>query len=133
MSIEVEIRHVSGVTILDVKGRLVIGSEGETLRNLMLRSYEQGNRWMLLNCAGIEYVDSSGLGDLVSAYSTLIRRGGVLRLLNPTERLSDLLELTRLDQLFDIYDDELIALASFTGPSNARTQQKLAKYLDPNS
>lgn len=137
MSIEVVIRHASGITIFDLSGRLVaagnqIGDNagGDTLREILLRAYEQGNRWMLLNCEGLTYVDSCGIGELAGAYATISRRGGVLRLLNPTQRLADLLAITGLDALFEIYDDELIALASFNSSGNARTKQKLTDYLD---
>ena len=80
---------------------------------------------MLLNCEGLTQVDSFGIGELTGAYATIARRGGVLRLLNPTPRLEDLLAMTGLDSLFQIYDDELIALASFNSSGSARTKQKL--------
>jgi anti-sigma B factor antagonist len=137
MSIDVKIRHVSGIAIFDLSGRLVAGGNrpgdkaaGDTLRELLLRAYEQGNRWMLLNCEDIASVDSCGVGELAGAYATIVRRGGVLRLLNPNQRLADLLAMTGLDSLFDIYDDELIAIASFNRSGNARTKQKLTDYLD---
>jgi anti-sigma B factor antagonist len=137
MSIDVNIRHVSGIAIFDLSGRLVAGGNriganaaGDTLREILLRAYEQGNRWMLLNCEDLTYVDSSGVGELVGADATIVRRGGVLRLLNPNQRLADLLAMTGLDSLFDIYDDELIAIASFNRSGNARTKQKLTDYLD---
>jgi len=137
MSIDVNIRHVSGITIFDLSGRLVAGpnriganAAGDTLREILLRAYEQGNRWMLLNCEDLDYVDSCGVGELVGADATIVRRGGVLRLLNPNQRLADLLAMTGLDSLFDIYDDELIAIASFNRSGNPRTKQKLTDYLD---
>jgi anti-sigma B factor antagonist len=137
MSIDVNIRHVSGIAIFDLSGRLVAGgnrigtgAEGDTLREILLRAYEQGNRWMLLNCEDLANVDSSGVGDLVGADATIVRRGGVLKLLNPNHRLADLLAITGLDSLFDIYDDELIAIASFNRAGSARTKQKLTDYLD---
>ena len=137
MSIEVNIRHASGIAIFDLRGRLVGGgnqvgdhAEGDTLREILLRAYEQGNRWMLLNCEDLTYVDSSGVGELVGAYATIIRRRGVIRLLNPNQRLADMLVMTGLDSLFEIYDDELIAIASFNNAGNARTKQKLTDYLD---
>jgi anti-sigma B factor antagonist len=135
MSIDVNIRHVSGIAIFDLSGRMVagpngIGAEGNTLREILLRAYEQGNRWMLLNCEDLAYVDSCGVGELVGADATIVRRGGVLKLLNPNHRLADVLAVTGLDSLFDIYDDELIAIASFNRAGNARTKQKLTDYLD---
>ena len=137
MSIDVSIRHVSGIAIFDLSGRLVAGDnqigdnpEGDTLRVILLRAYEQGKRWMLLNCEDLTHVDSYGIGELVGADATIVRRGGVLKLLNPNHLLADLLALTGLDSLFDIYDDELIAIASFNNAGNARTKQKLTDYLD---
>jgi anti-sigma B factor antagonist len=137
MSIDVNIRHVSGIAIFDLSGRLVAGgnpiganAEGDTLREILLRAYERGNRWMLLNCEDLTNVDSCGVGELAGAYATIVRRGGVLKLLNPDHRLADLLAMTGLDSLFDIYDDELIAIASFNSSGNARTKQKLTDYLD---
>jgi anti-sigma B factor antagonist len=137
MRIDVNIRQVSGITIFDLSGQLVAGdhsagitAQGMTLREILLRAYERGNRWMLLNCEDLTRVDSSGVGELVGAYATIVRRGGVLRLLNPNQRLADLLALTGLDSLFEIHDDELIALASFNNSGNARTKQKLTDYLD---
>jgi anti-sigma B factor antagonist len=137
MSIGVNTRHVSGITLFDLSGRLVAGgnqtgdtAEGDTLREILLRAYEQGNRWLLLNCEDLTYVDSCGVGELAAAYATIVRRGGVLKLLNPNQRLADLLAMTGLESLFDIYDDELIAIASFNRSGNARTKQKLTDYLD---
>ena len=137
MRIDVNIRHVSGIAIFDLSGRLVAGgnrmggnSDGDTLREILLRAYERGNRWMVLNCEDLTYVDSCGIGELVGAYATIVRRGGVLRLLNPSQRLTDLLAMTGMDSLFEIHDDELIALASFNSSGNARTKQKLTDYLD---
>jgi anti-sigma B factor antagonist len=137
MSIGVNTRHVSGITLFDLSGRLVAGgnqtgdtAEGDTLREILLRAYEQGNRWLLLNCEDLTDVDSCGVGELAAAYATIVRRGGVLKLLNPNQRLADLLAMTGLDSLFDIYDDELIAIASFNRSGNARTKQKLTDYLD---
>ena len=89
MSIQTQIRHVSGIAIFDLSGRMVAGAEGKTLREILLRAYERGNRWMLLNCEDLSSVDSSGIGELVGAYATIVRRGGVLRLLNPSQRLTD--------------------------------------------
>jgi anti-sigma B factor antagonist len=130
MSIEVNLRQISGITIFDISGRMVAGAQGETLREILLRAYERGNRWMLLNCEDLREVDSAGVGELVGAYATIVRRGGVLKLLNPTPRLEDLLALTGLDALFDIHDDELIAVASFNSAGSARAKQKLTDYLD---
>src|ERR1041385_8591000 len=97
MSIAANIRQVNGITIFDLSGRMTAGAEGASLREMVIRAYERSNRWMLLNCENLTLVDSSGLGDLVAAHATMVRRGGVLRLLNPNQQLSNLLIMTGLD------------------------------------
>jgi len=129
-SMEFSVRQIAGVTIFDLVGRLVATAEGQTLHGL-LETAEKGPRWILVNCAGLSYVDSSGLGDLVAALAATVRRGGVLRLLNPSPRLRELLALAGIDTLLDVYDDEPAALASFNAMGNLRARQKLTKYLEP--
>jgi len=129
MSLELSIRQVSDVTIFDVNGRMVVASEGQTLHAALIHAFDEGHRWILVNCEGLEYLDSAGLGDLISAHADIVRRGGVLRILQPPPRLRELLARTRLDTLLDVYPDEASALASFTAMNNLRTQQKLVNYL----
>jgi len=128
MAIELTVRQAGDVTILDVAGRMVSGTEGKKLRDALDGAFEQGHRWLLVNCADLAFVDSSGLGDLVSAHAAIMRRGGVVRLLHAGHGLAELLARTRLDALLDVYDDEEAAVASFTSENNQRTQQKLASY-----
>ncbi|SPE27845.1 Anti-sigma factor antagonist [Candidatus Sulfopaludibacter sp. SbA3] len=130
MSLEANSRHVAGVTIFDLSGRMVAGAETDSLRDRLLHAFERGEHWILLNFEDVTYVDSAGLGEMVSAYAALTRRGGILHLLNVSEHLAHLLALTRLDQLFDVFDDQAAALASFNSAGNTRTQRKLADYLD---
>lgn len=130
MSLEANQRHIAGVTILDLSGRMVAGDEADLLRDRLLHAFEKGEHRILLNFEDVDCVDSSGLGEMVAAYAALTRRGGIVRLLNVSGHLAHLLALTRLDQLFDVYDSELAALASFTSAGNARTQRKLADYLN---
>jgi anti-sigma B factor antagonist len=129
MSLELSIRQVSEVTIFDVAGRMVVAAETLTLRAALIHAFEQGHRWILVNCEGLEYLDSSGLGDLIAAHTAIVRRGGVMRIMQPTPRLRELLARTRLDTLLDVYHDEGAAVASFNVTNNLRTQQKLAHYL----
>ena len=129
MAIELTTRQVAGVTIFDITGRMVAGSEGQKINDALIGAFEQGHHWLLLNCAELAFVDSSGLGDLVAAHAAIVRRGGVARLLNPSPALADQLERTRLDSLLDVYHDEAAAIASFNAVDNQRTQQKLANYL----
>jgi len=129
MNVQFSIRHIAGVTIFDLRGRLVASEEGESLYAALIQSAEDGHRWILVNCAGLTLVDSAGLGDIVAAHAAVIRRGGVVRLLQPTPRLRELLALTRLDSLLEVFVDEPAALTSFNALSNVRTQQKLSQYL----
>ena len=130
MSLEVNLRHVAGVTVFDLCGRVAAGTDANCLRERLVEAFEKGEHWILLNFDEVSYVDSAGLGELVSAYSALVRRGGMLRLLNASERLAHLLSMTQLDQVFDVYDDEAAALASFNSAGNSRTRHKLGEYLD---
>jgi anti-sigma B factor antagonist len=127
MSLSASVRYSGGIAIYDLTGRLVSGMESDSLREILTAAFDRGHRYMLLNCEAIAYVDSSGLGELVSAYASLVRRGGAIRLLRPSQRLGDLLALTRLDSLFAIDTDEAEALAAFRAPGDSR--RKLADYL----
>ena len=132
MSLEFSTRQTSSITIFDLKGRLVASPEGQVLHTALIQACDEGQRWIVVNCAGISSVDSSGLGDLVASHAAIIRRGGVMRLLHPSPRLVELLKLTRLDGLLETFDNEAQALASFNAINNLRTQQKLEKYLKVN-
>jgi anti-sigma B factor antagonist len=129
MSIELSVRQVAGVTIFDLNGRMEAGNEGQTLHAALLHAFDQGHHWLLLNFAGLASMDSSGLGDLVDAHASILRRGGVVRLLHLNEHIAHLLAVTRLDSLLDVFDDESAALASFNSQDNQRTHQRLADYL----
>ncbi|SPF43832.1 Anti-sigma factor antagonist [Candidatus Sulfopaludibacter sp. SbA4] len=133
MSFDTQIRYAGGVTIFDLNGRLTSGLAGDSLRDKLFDAFEHGHRLLLLNCEGLTYVDSGGLGELVSAYAAMVRRGGALKLLRPSKRLAELLQLTRLDALFEIEDDEAAALAGFRAPDKVHTQRKLADYLSPDN
>jgi anti-sigma B factor antagonist len=129
MAIELTLRRKGSVTIVGICGRMTGGADGQKLYAGLIEVFEQGNHWILLNCAELSFVDSSGLGDLVAAHAAVVRRGGVVRLLHPGEGLAGLLARTRLDTLLDIHDDESAALASFTAVNNELTQKKLAGYI----
>lgn len=107
-------RPVGGVTILDVSGKVTLGDGGDVLLTDKLRSLiEQKRKNVLLNLAGVSYVDSAGLGAIVHSYATVKNQGGNLKLLNVTKRLKDLLSITKLLTVFDTYDNEAEALKSF--------------------
>jgi anti-sigma B factor antagonist len=105
---------VDGVTILDLSGRITLGEGSVTLRDAVKDVLAKGSKSILLNLADVDYIDSSGLGELVSAYTTVKNQGGELKLLSLTAKVHDLLQITKLYTVFDIKDDETSAVGSFT-------------------
>ncbi len=108
-------RRVGDVTVLDLKGRVRIGGDTVALHKAIRCLVEEGKTQILLSLAGVTYIDSSGLGELVSSHITLRNKGGEIKLVHLTERLRDLMMITKLLTVFDSYDDEPEALASFKG------------------
>ena len=106
-------RQAGDVTILDMDGKITIGDGNVALRSAIRRLIEEGKKKILLNVGGVGYVDSSGIGELVSSYTTIQREGGQLKLLNLTQKIRDLLGITKLLTVFDYYDEESEALNSF--------------------
>jgi anti-sigma B factor antagonist len=106
-------RQVDGVTILDLSGRITLGEGSVVLRDAVRDVLKKGSKQILLNLGDIDYIDSSGLGELVSAYTTVKNGGGELKLLHLTKKVHDLLQITKLYTVFDIKDDEAAAIASF--------------------
>ena len=106
-------RQAGDVTILDLDGKITIGEGSVSLRGAIRRLVEEGKKKILLNLSGVGYVDSSGIGELVSSYTTTSSKGGQLKLLNLTQKIQDLLTITKLLTVFDVYDDESTALNSF--------------------
>lgn len=109
-----KIRDVSGVRILDLEGKITIGSGDVELRNQIEESVHAGFNNILLNFKGVSHIDSSGIGELVGCYTTISRRGGKMKLLNLTQKITDILHVTQLITVFDVYDNESDALASFS-------------------
>jgi anti-sigma B factor antagonist len=114
MSMKYTTREVDGVTILDLSGRITLGEGSVTLRDAVKDALSKGSKNILLNLAEVDYIDSSGLGELVSAYTTVKNQGGQLKLLHLTAKVHDLLQITKLYTVFDIMDDETSAVGSFT-------------------
>src|SRR6266511_1917388 len=106
-------RPVGDVTILDMDGKITIGEGSVALRTAVRRLLEEGKKKILLNLAKVGYIDSSGIGELVSSYTAIGKEGGKLKLLNLTQKLQDLLTITKLLTVFDAYDSEAEALSSF--------------------
>ena len=112
-------RHVGDVAIVDLSGRLVLGDGDDLLRDKVNSLVQQGHTQILVNLSEVSYMDSAGLGELVRSYTTVTRRGGALKLLGLTKRVSDLLSITKLLTIFDSFDAENEAVASFR-PVGAR-------------
>ena len=113
-------RQVGGVTIVDISGRIVLGEESAALRELVCALLSKGHKKILFNLGDVNYIDSSGLGHLVSAFTSVRKRGGDLKLLNLTENFHNEMQLTRLHTVFETMDDEATAIKSF-GQSAAAT------------
>ena len=111
--LEVNERQAGDVTILDMTGSVRIGEGSIALRDAIRGLADSGKRKILLNLAGVNYVDSSGIGELIANYTTVSRQGGQLKLLNLTDRIQNLLVITKLLTVFDTYEDEGEALKSF--------------------
>ncbi len=107
-------RTSGSVCILDVEGPLVVGRGGADLLADKVRSLlQQGRKQLIINLAGVPYMDSTGLGAMVHAYATSTRQGGAVKLLNSTKKLHDLLIITKLSTVFESFDSEEAAVASF--------------------
>ena len=107
-------RTVGDVVIVEVSGKITLGEGGGTILKDKMRSLiQQGHKKLLLNLGGVAYVDSAGLGEIVQAYATVNKEGGKLKLLNLTKRIKDLLSITKLLTVFDTFDNEAEAVASF--------------------
>lgn len=119
MNMTTNTREVGGVMIVDIKGQIVLGKESAALRNLVGDLLSKGHKKILFNLGDVSYIDSSGLGHLVSAFTSVQRQGGELKLLNLTKKAHDLLQITKLYTVFDIMDDEEGAIRSFAQPHAA--------------
>ena len=114
MTMKASSRKVDGVTIVDLSGRITLGEGSVVLRDTVKELSTQGDKKILLNLGDVTYIDSSGIGELVSAYTSVRNAGGELKLLNLTKKVHDLLQITKLYTVFDISDDEASAIASFS-------------------
>ena len=107
-------RQAGDITIVDISGRIVLGEESAALRNLVCDLLSKGQKRILFNLSDVNYIDSSGLGHLVSAFTSVRKQEGELKLLNLTKKVHDVLQITRLYTVFDIMDDEAVAVRSFS-------------------
>jgi len=110
---QIHTRAVGDVHILDISGRIVLGEATKTIRQTISDLLVNGGRKIVLNLKDVNYVDSSGIGELVRSYTSVTREGKQLKLLNLTEKIRDLLVITKLLTVFQVYENEQAALASF--------------------
>jgi anti-sigma B factor antagonist len=120
MKMMTTIRTLGDVTIVDISGRIVLGEESASLRSLVSDLLSKGHKEILLNLADVDYIDSSGLGHMVAAFTSVRKQDGQLKLLKVTNKVRDLIQITRLYTVFEIMDDEAVAVKSF-GQSAAAT------------
>ncbi len=113
MNLKLSTRQVEGVTILDCSGRITLGEGSVVLRDAVKDLLAKGQKKILLNLGDVNYIDSSGIGELVAAYTTVKNQGGELKLLNLTKKVHDLLQITKLYTVFDVKDDEASAVKAF--------------------
>ncbi len=114
MKMTMSSRQAGSVTIVDISGRIELGEESAALRELISQLVSEGHTQILLNLGEVHYIDSSGLGALVSSFTTVKKQGGELKLLNLTAKVTDLMQITKLYTVFDISNDEAAALKSFS-------------------
>ena len=114
MSMKSSTRQVDGVTIVDLSGRITLGEGSVVLRDTVRDLLSKGQKKILLNLGDITYIDSSGIGELVAAFTSVRNQGGDMKLLHLTKKMNDLLQITKLYTVFDVRDDERAALAAFS-------------------
>ena len=122
MNIRISTRQVGGVTIVDISGRIVLGEESASLRDLIRDLLSKGRKQILLNLGAADYIDSAGLGSLVGASASVRKQGGELKLLDLPDKIVDVMQITKLYTVFDILKDEAAGVKSFgqsTGAANA--------------
>lgn len=114
MSATITTRQVGDVTVVDAAGKITLGDGAVLLRDGVKKLLAAGNKKILINLGEVGYIDSSGIGELVSSYTTVTGAGGQLKLLNLTKRVQDLLQITKLYTVFEVHDDEAKAVRSFS-------------------
>ena len=113
MSMKASTRQVDGITIVDLSGRITLGEGSVVLRDTVKDLLSKGQKKILLNLGDVSYIDSSGIGELVSAFTSVRNQGGELKLLHLTKKVHDLLQITKLYTVFDVKDDEAGAISAF--------------------
>ncbi len=113
MSLRATPRESGGATIVDMSGRITLGEGSALLREMVRDILGKGQKKIILNLADVNYIDSSGIGELVSGFTTVKNQGGELKLLHLTNKVRDLLQITKLYTVFDVHSDEQAAIRSF--------------------
>lgn len=114
MSVKLTSRQVGDVTVIDAAGRITLGEGASAFRDTIRDLAAKGNKKLLLNLADVSYIDSSGIGEMVSGFTTITNNGGHLKLMGLSKRVKDLLQITKLYTVFEVYDDEADAVRSFS-------------------
>jgi anti-sigma B factor antagonist len=115
MSLKINARTIDGVRIFDCSGRIVFGDEASQLREIIKKELAENNK-IVLNLANVSYIDSGGIGTMVSLFTSARNAGGDIKLMNLTKRVGDLLQITKLITVFESYDDEQKAVKAFATP-----------------
>src|SRR3954451_11289306 len=113
VSVKLTSRQVGDVTVIDAIGRITLGEGASAFRDKIRDLVSKGSTKVLLNLGEVSYIDSSGIGEMVSGFTTVTNSGGQLKLLNLNQRVKDLLQITKLDTVFDVHEDEAAAIRSF--------------------
>jgi anti-sigma B factor antagonist len=113
VSMKIATHKVNDITVLDLSGRITLGEGSVQLRDTVRDLVAKGQKKIVLNLGEVNYMDSSGVGELVTAYTTVKNQGGELKLVNLTKKIEDLMAITKLATVFDIHDDEAKAVAAF--------------------
>ena len=114
MSVKLNTRQVGDVSVVDVAGRITLGEGSSALRDTLRDMVTKNHKKILLNLGEVSYIDSSGIGELVSGFTSVTNSGGQLKLLGLSKRVKDLLQITKLYTVFDVKDDEASAIKAFT-------------------
>ena len=113
MSVKLTTRQVGDVTVVDAAGRITLGEGASTFRDTIRNLAEKGDKKLLVNLGDVSYIDSSGIGEMVSSYTSVTNHGGQLKLLGLNKRVKDLLQVTKLYTVFEVFEDETSAIRSF--------------------
>ena len=113
MSVKLTSRQVGDVTVVDAAGRITLGEGASVFRDTVRDLAAKGNKKLLINLSEVSYIDSSGIGEMVSAFTSVTNSGGQLKLIGLSKRVKDLLQITKLYTVFEAFDDETEAVCSF--------------------